>query len=360
MGEHVKDYLQEFPLYTQEQLRHHIKGDPARREVTGHPNCQICRSAFYDDQELWFHMYNNHLHCGVCARINRDAEYQFFKNYHQLARHYEKSHYPCRDPICVGAKHIVFASDIELQEHMILNHTEGMSRSQQKQARTLNLDFGFAQPARPSQRQQRQRNQPNRSNGPNRADPRSSQNDRSKKREEPVESPSTTESQNSNKKKQTKKNESAVDASSPRTSTESGSFVMPPLPMSHDELKERNRMLIREMKSIMEADDFSRLRALIAEYVNQHTLKAPAFHTQAVQLLGAEHAKSILPELMALIPDANKRVELKNTHSDWFTSHATSSSQKKKQKPVAAPASTSSLPSHDDESDLLGAPSKEE
>ena len=238
-----------------------------------------------------------------------------------------------------------------------------MSKSQQKQARTLNLDFGFAQPARPSQRQQRQRNQPNRSNGSNRADPRSSQNDRSKKREEPVESPSTTESQNSNKKKQTKKNESAVDASSPRTSTESGSFVMPPLPMSHDELKERNRMLIREMKSIMGADDFSRLRALIAEYVNQHTLKAPAFHTQAGRLLGAEHAKSILPELMALIPDANKRVELKNTHSDWFTSHATSSSQKKKQKkekPVAAPASTSSLPSHDDESDLLGAPSKEE
>merc|ERR1712137_1139935 len=275
MGEHVKDYLHEFPLYTQEELRQHIRGNPGRQEVTGHPSCQICRSAFYDDQELWLHMYNNHLHCGVCARINRDAEYQFYKSYPQLARHYEKAHFPCRDPICVGARHIVFASEIELQEHMILNHTEGMSRSQQKQARTLNLDFGFAQPARPSQRQQRQRNQPAANQRQQNQSQHRGHNERNTKREEAVDvlTASTSNGATDGNKKQPQKKQQkkvvkkdpVVEPSAP-LSPKDTSFIMPPLPMSHDELKERNRVLVREMKSILNSNDFSHLRALIAEY----------------------------------------------------------------------------------------------
>ena len=118
--DHVKDYLREFVLYTNEELRSHIQGDPMRRAITGHPYCPICHNAFYDDNEQWMHMYNEHPHCGVCARTDPNGEYRFFKDRNELVTHYRKVHYPCLEPECLS-NNVVFSDETELHFHTVRN-----------------------------------------------------------------------------------------------------------------------------------------------------------------------------------------------------------------------------------------------
>ena len=110
-------FVNEYATYTQDELRTHIQGNSVQGSDDGHPFCPFCKEAFYDSETLWLHKYNNHECCKVCVMV--DDNYQFFGNYRSLSKHYKQRHFQCNDAVCLAEKHVVFASQLELQEHMV-------------------------------------------------------------------------------------------------------------------------------------------------------------------------------------------------------------------------------------------------
>jgi len=81
----------------------------------GHPLCQFCDTRFYDLTQLHDHLNKNHEKCFVCDKLG--MPHQFFKDYSNLALHFEKEHYACLHPDCLAARFVVFANEIDLRAH---------------------------------------------------------------------------------------------------------------------------------------------------------------------------------------------------------------------------------------------------
>jgi len=318
--DHVQNFLEEYEVYSANQLEKHVQG-VGNQKGAGHPYCRFCKTAFFDEDTLWMHKYNEHTHCRVCVKTN--DEYLFFGSYKTLLGHYKSKHYICKDPVCMASKHVVFESALELQQHMILNHTssENMSRSQLKQARTLQLDFEFSAPTSQwrnrngSQRSQRNRKQnegweewPEEETFTPSAQQNTSQDKKQTKNEK-----------KKNKTEETKKEEEDIT-----------SIELPPLPTSHEELKSRNRALIKVIRSSLLKDEyFGTFRQLNIDYVNGNELPAQDFHAQSIKLFQPDAVHAILMELMSLLPDVKKRVDLKNVHEAWYLEQQKKRAQEK-------------------------------
>ena len=88
---------------------------------------------------------------------------------------------------------------------------------------------------------------------------------------------------------------------------------------TNEELKTRNRPLIKTIReSLVKEDNFDTFKKLNKNYVNGNDLSAKQFHESSMKLFKRNSFHSILMELLALLPDVKKRVELKNIHETWY------------------------------------------
>ncbi|KAI8927775.1 hypothetical protein BC831DRAFT_398260, partial [Entophlyctis helioformis] len=115
---HKKVFTHEHTLFTSEALRIHSRdGDPSDPSFKGHPECGFCRNRFYSYDELYEHCREKHEQCFLCNQ--QGIRNQYFQDYQRLEEHFNKDHFPCRNPECLEKKFIVFASDIDLEGHKV-------------------------------------------------------------------------------------------------------------------------------------------------------------------------------------------------------------------------------------------------
>jgi len=86
----------------------------------GHPSCRFCKQRFYDNDALYDHLKTRHEMCHICQKQGR--QYEYYRNYSDLYRHWQKAHFVCTEKECVEAKFNVFSSEVELRGHIISNH----------------------------------------------------------------------------------------------------------------------------------------------------------------------------------------------------------------------------------------------
>lgn len=130
-------FTKEFALYTSAGLRHHeSQTEPDEDGFKGHPSCPYCSERFYSEDDRLEHLNKKHFRCDVCLRENALAP-RFFADIDRLTEHYSTEHFPCKVPACLEKKHIVFASKIELQNHMSIEHPDIYTNKR------LDIDFTF-------------------------------------------------------------------------------------------------------------------------------------------------------------------------------------------------------------------------
>ena len=134
-------YSHERKLYTRKQLvEHRRKGDPDDTSMKGHPLCEFCDTRFFDDEELFKHLRQQHYFCHFC---DADGVQYFFNDYPDLRQHFIKDHFPCLDPECEKEKWIVFRTEIDLKGHMLDRHHSDMSKAASREARKVELEFNY-------------------------------------------------------------------------------------------------------------------------------------------------------------------------------------------------------------------------
>lgn len=101
---------------------------------TTHPPCRFCNISFFDDDQLYNHLVKAHESCNVCERAGRMHEY--FRNFAALEEHYRRNHFVCEDPGCRG---IVFASKFDLQAHTVQRHRSDLPKN--ARSRRLQVDL---------------------------------------------------------------------------------------------------------------------------------------------------------------------------------------------------------------------------
>lgn len=58
-----------------------------------------------------------------------------------LQGHFRSDHYACEHPACIANRFVVFSTDAELKQHMALEHKDGMSKGQRREALALETAF---------------------------------------------------------------------------------------------------------------------------------------------------------------------------------------------------------------------------
>ncbi|XP_023017718.2 E3 ubiquitin-protein ligase ZNF598 isoform X1 [Leptinotarsa decemlineata] len=139
----LKIFSFEKRCYTRQELGHHRrKGDPDNTSHRGHPLCEFCDTRFMDSEELFRHLRRNHLYCHFC---DAEGKHQFYNIMEDLVRHFRHEHFLCEEGECKTMPlTAVFRTDIDCKAHKAMEHSKFMSRSANKQARTLELEFTLA------------------------------------------------------------------------------------------------------------------------------------------------------------------------------------------------------------------------
>ncbi|KAI8320076.1 hypothetical protein GQ54DRAFT_264240, partial [Martensiomyces pterosporus] len=115
-----KSFAHEHKLFTKSQLRtHYSRGDSTG--FPGHPECEFCRTSFYDNDQLFDHCRKKHEQCFICVRSDTGRQV-YFANYQSLEEHFNSDHFPCRHASCLEKKFVVFEDDIDLQGHELETH----------------------------------------------------------------------------------------------------------------------------------------------------------------------------------------------------------------------------------------------
>eukprot|EP01080_Neovahlkampfia_damariscottae_P009164 gene9164-1252_t len=115
-----KVFQKDQKLYTHKQLQIHQRQgeiDPESGLIKGHPNCKFCHQKFYSDDELFSHMHLNHYDCHICKQ--QGFQFEYFKNYDELQKHYETDHFACTHPFCLEQ-----SNDLDLKAHEFKNHSK--------------------------------------------------------------------------------------------------------------------------------------------------------------------------------------------------------------------------------------------
>ncbi|KAJ1875098.1 hypothetical protein LPJ55_000909 [Coemansia sp. RSA 990] len=136
-------FAHEHRLFTKAQLRaHYARGD--NTGFTGHPNCQFCRTSFYDNDQLLDHCRKKHEQCFICVR-NGSGRQVYYANYNTLEEHFNSDHFPCRHPLCLEKKFVVFENEIDLQSHELAEHKQSLvGQRARREAKQVSLDIRYA------------------------------------------------------------------------------------------------------------------------------------------------------------------------------------------------------------------------
>ncbi|XP_050302128.1 E3 ubiquitin-protein ligase ZNF598 isoform X2 [Anthonomus grandis grandis] len=139
-SEHLKIFSFERKCYTRAELGYHRrKGDKNNTSHRGHPLCEFCDMRFMDSDDLFRHLRRNHLFCHFC---DADGKNQYYNCMDELIRHFKAEHFLCEEGECKSVPlAAVFRTDIDLKAHITTEHSRFMSKSANRQARTLELEF---------------------------------------------------------------------------------------------------------------------------------------------------------------------------------------------------------------------------
>lgn len=150
---HKKCFPHETQTFTTEDLRTHCRtGDKNDSSFKGHPECGFCKVRFYDSDALYDHCREKHEKCFICDRMGmRD---QYFANYPALENHFNSEHFPCTEKDCLEKKFVVFGSNVDLQGHILKEHTDGKKKGKGRQ---IALEFQYANPSSSSHNVRRDR-----------------------------------------------------------------------------------------------------------------------------------------------------------------------------------------------------------
>ncbi|KAJ2457960.1 hypothetical protein GGF42_002370 [Coemansia sp. RSA 2424] len=136
-------FSHEHRLFTRAQLRaHYSRGDGTG--FTGHPQCDFCRIAFYDNDQLFDHCRQKHEQCFICVR-NGTGRHVYFENYQALEKHFNNDHVPCRHAFCLEKKFVVFENDIDLQGHELEAHGSSfVGQRARREAKQVSVNLQYA------------------------------------------------------------------------------------------------------------------------------------------------------------------------------------------------------------------------
>ncbi|KAJ2797886.1 hypothetical protein H4S07_005832, partial [Coemansia furcata] len=136
-------FSHEHRLYTKAQLRaHYSRGDGTG--FTGHPQCDFCRIAFYDNDQLFDHCRQKHEQCFICVR-NGTGRHVYFADYPALEKHFNNDHVPCRHAFCLEKKFVVFENDIDLQSHELEVHGSSIvGQRARREAKQVSINLQYA------------------------------------------------------------------------------------------------------------------------------------------------------------------------------------------------------------------------
>ncbi|XP_054168133.1 E3 ubiquitin-protein ligase ZNF598-like [Oppia nitens] len=138
--ENIKIFTNERKYYNRKELaRHRKSGDPDERSYRGHPLCIFCDERYVDQDDLLLHLRREHFYCHFCDPPGLN---QFYADYKELRDHFIAQHYLCKE--CDGQEEKftnAFQSEIDLQAHITQIHSQNMSKSDLKKAKTLSLDL---------------------------------------------------------------------------------------------------------------------------------------------------------------------------------------------------------------------------
>jgi hypothetical protein len=140
---HKKVFTHEHELFTDAELhKHNRKGDDNPGAIDqsgfkGHPMCDICKTRFYSDDELFVHCRDNHEKCFLCERSSGVPQY--YKDYAELNLHFRKDHFMCSDRNCLEKKFIVFPTELDLKAHQLSEHGNDLSKDVRRDARVVDM-----------------------------------------------------------------------------------------------------------------------------------------------------------------------------------------------------------------------------
>ena len=140
----LKVFSHERKYYTRKDLvRHRKSGDPDEKSHRGHPICTFCDQRHVDDDELNLHLRREHFYCHFCDPSGLS---HFYADYSALKDHFLSDHYLCRECDTQEEKFTnAFRSEIDLQAHIAQFHSQNMTKSELKKAKTLSLDLFIRQ-----------------------------------------------------------------------------------------------------------------------------------------------------------------------------------------------------------------------
>eukprot|EP01105_Mastigella_eilhardi_P004627 TRINITY_DN1616_c0_g1_i9.p1 TRINITY_DN1616_c0_g1~~TRINITY_DN1616_c0_g1_i9.p1 ORF type:complete len:536 (-),score=166.65 TRINITY_DN1616_c0_g1_i9:853-2349(-) len=86
----------------------------------GHPACLFCHTAYYGPDQLYEHLRKEHLQCSLCEEAG--VLWQYYVNYNELEKHFDRAHFLCHDNRCLEQKFVVFRTLIDLKSHQATEH----------------------------------------------------------------------------------------------------------------------------------------------------------------------------------------------------------------------------------------------
>lgn len=117
------DHKQVFPaeqkVYTKSDYDRHLRAGDGDGSI-GHPNCEFCRTRFYDTSALFIHLNKEHYTCFLCEA--QGVKFKYFHQYANLQEHFRKEHYICEEQVCMDKRFVAFANEIDLRHHLLCFH----------------------------------------------------------------------------------------------------------------------------------------------------------------------------------------------------------------------------------------------
>lgn len=320
------------------------RGCPKLREHTrrNHPMCKFCHQYFLGDDELYAHLQSEHESCSVCERQGRIHEY--FRDFEQLETHYASDHFVCPDRGCRG---VVFASKVDLQAHEVNRHMRNVPRS----ARRVRVDLAdlasradTAQELREEQNRQTARRRAfmsshvvflgsdgqtndrarrgngQRSNDSGASSSRGGRTQQSHRGAHPSQAPANSTPSQSNS---TPQGPSAASSSvRNQRAPEDNTYRALALPQNQEESSARSAVLVRRMRSTLDPAEFEQFRSASGQF-RDGSMNAAEYYSVIVDAFGVRFAiREMVPELIALLPEADKRSALTTAVTGAASSNA--------------------------------------
>ncbi len=139
----LKLFPAEFKLYSRHELANHWRqGDKDDSSHKGHPRCNFCDERYLDNDVLHKHLRKQHFWCHFCEA---EGKQDYYIDCFALKRHFMEEHYLCEEGSCKNeVLTSAFSNEIDLKAHRASVHGKAMSKAEAKQARTLPVEFSYA------------------------------------------------------------------------------------------------------------------------------------------------------------------------------------------------------------------------